>query len=49
MEKNYKNKEIKGTEKVVKNKQSFFFPKANPPRTVEAETVEEALQIINNK
>lgn len=51
MQKNYKNKEIK--EGDFKNKKtSFFFPKENPPVTIEAETIEEAeekLQVIKNK
>lgn len=48
MEKGYKNKQIKESS----NKQSFFFPKANPPVTIEAESLEEAekkLQAIKNK
>lgn len=51
MQKDYKNKELKGEQ--IKNKeQSFFFPKANPPVTIEAESIEEAeekLQAITKK
>lgn len=50
MQKDYKNKQMKSDE--VKNKRAFFFPKANPPITIEAETIEEAekqLQIIQKK
>lgn len=52
MQKNYKNKEMKGDNEKVKDKKAFFFPKANPPVTIEAETIEEAqekLQVIQNK
>jgi hypothetical protein len=52
MQKNYKNKELKADNEKVKDKQNFFFPKANPPITIEAETIEEAqekLQVIQNK
>jgi len=51
MLKNYKNKELK-EENIKNKKQSFFFPKGNPPVTIEAESIEEAteqLQIINKK
>lgn len=48
MEQGYRNKEIK---KAVKDKQmiTFFFPKANPPVAIEAETYEEALEKLNIK
>lgn len=50
MEKSYKNKQIK--ESSNKELKSYFFPKANPPITIEAESLEEAekkLSIIKNK
>lgn len=46
MKKDYKNKSIESES--IKTKQKFFFPKANPPQTVEAESFEEALEIINS-
>lgn len=42
MQKDYKNKEMKANNEKVRDKKSFFFPKANPAITIEAETIEEA-------
>ncbi|CAB4151536.1 hypothetical protein UFOVP594_20 [uncultured Caudovirales phage] len=33
----------------VNNKTKYFFPKANPPQTVEAESVEEATKLLTEK
>lgn len=47
MLKGYKNKEIK-PEGIKNKKQPFFFPKENPPVTIEAESLEEAEQILQD-
>ena len=43
-----KSENVKNKKETALVKQIFFFPKANPPRSVEAESLEEALKIINN-
>lgn len=45
MLKEYKNKEMKG-EQTKNKKQNFFFPKENPPISIEAESIDEAVQIL---
>jgi hypothetical protein len=47
MIKGSKNEMMKSSD--VKNKQQFFFPKQNPPVTIEAETVEEATELLTKK
>lgn len=54
MEKDYNNREMKrppkNTEVIgYKTKQQFFFPKENPPVTIEAESREEAEKLLNKK
>lgn len=47
MKKNYSNKQMTSEDKSVKNK--YFFPHANPPVTIEADSQEEAHKILEAK
>lgn len=47
MKKDYKNKQLTSDKKVVKTK--FFFPKANPPQTIEADSLEEAQKLLTKE